>query len=151
MMTRWKSFSLMLLSFAAVAGCGGGTTNSNLPPLVKVTGIVRYQGQPVEGADVTFNNVEAGYTALGTTDAAGKFTLQTSGEAGVVAGQQVVAIRRVDVINNTPADVDVSAGGAAVPPTIRWIVPEKYSNPKTSGLTAEVKADGTNDIPFDLQ
>jgi hypothetical protein len=64
---------------------------------------------------------------------------------------QVVAIRRVDVIDNTPAGVDVSAGGVAAPPTIRWIVPEKYSVPSSSGLSAEVKSGSPNDFPFDLK
>lgn len=147
-------FSHRLFFLAAallLSGCTSRSSNSNLPPLVKVTGTVSYQGQLIEGADVTFNNVEAGYTAVGKTDASGKFVLTTEGEEGVVAGKQVVAIRRVDVIDNTPAGVDVSAGGVATPPTIRWIVPENYSIPTTSGLTAEVSSGGPQEIPFDLK
>jgi hypothetical protein len=143
-----------LALFAAallVAGCSGGSGNSKLPPLVKVTGTVQYQGQPIEGADVTFNNAVAGYTAIGKTDASGKFVLATDGQEGVVAGKQIVAIRRVEVTDNTPPGVDLSAGGVAAPPTIRWIVPEKYSIPTTSGLSAEVKAGGPHEIPFDLK
>jgi hypothetical protein len=134
-----------------LSGCTSRSSNSNLPPLVKVTGTVTYQGQLIEGADVTFNNVEAGHTAVGKTDANGKFVLTTEGDEGVVAGKQVVAIRRVDVIDNTPPGVDVSAGGVATPPTIRWIVPEKYSIPATSGLTADVSSSGPQEIPFDLK
>lgn len=147
---RW----IYLALFAAtvlLSGCSGRIGGSNLPPIVKVTGTVLYQGQPIEGADVTFNNVEAGYTAIGKTDASGRFVLATAGQEGVVAGRQVVAIRRVDVIDNTPPGVDVSAGGVASPPTIRWIVPEKYSVPSTAGLTAEVKTGSPNDFPFDLK
>jgi hypothetical protein len=141
----------LLAATVLLSGCSGRFGGSNLPPLVKVTGTVTYQGQPIEGADVTFNNVDAGYTAIGKTDASGRFLLATAGQEGVGVGKQVVAIRRVDVIDNTPAGVDVSAGGVASPPTIRWIVPEKYSVPSTAGLSAEVKTGSPNDFPFDLK
>ncbi len=68
-----------------------------------------------------------------------------------MAGPQVVSIRRVDVIDKTPKDVDVSAGGVALPPEIKWIIPEKYSIPAKSGLTADVTESGPNDFKFDLK
>jgi hypothetical protein len=134
-----------------VAGCSG-SGDGNHPKTVQVTGTVKYQGQTVEGADVTFNNVTAGHTATGKTDSAGRFSLSTFGrEDGAVPGEQLVAVRRVDVIDNTPPDVDVSAGGQSVPPTVRWLVPEKFSNIKTSGLKYEVKDGDANDFKIDLQ
>ncbi|WP_425616841.1 carboxypeptidase-like regulatory domain-containing protein [Anatilimnocola sp. NA78] len=143
--------SLLSLLVVGVGGCSNEGTG-NHPRVVKATGIVRYQGQPVADADVTFNNPNAGQTGTAKTDSAGRFALSTFGKAdGVVPGPQLVAIRRVDVIDNTPPGVDVSAGGASVPPTIRWLVPEKYSNIKTSGLSVEVKDGETNEFPFDLK
>ena len=139
------------LSLAALAGCQT-SDSGNHPPVLKASGTVLYQGKPVEGADVTFNNTAAKSTGMGKTDSAGRFTLSTFAKNdGVVPGKQLVAIRRVEVIDKTPKDVDVSAGGKALPPEIRWIVPEKYSNVTQSGLTADVTEGGANDFTFDLK
>ncbi|QDU25458.1 hypothetical protein ETAA8_05260 [Anatilimnocola aggregata] len=143
--------SVIGLTLLTLSGCADPGAGSNLPPLTKVTGTVRFQGQSVEGADVTFNNVSAGYSANAKTDSAGRFVLTTSGKEGAVPGQQLVSIRRVDVIDNTPPGVDPTAGGIAPPPTINWIVPQKYSELATSGLTAEVTDSGPNDFQFDLK
>lgn len=132
-------------------GCADSESSKH-PPVVKAGGVVLYQGQPVAGADVTFNNREANQTGTAQTDANGRFELSTFGQNdGVVPGHQFVAIRRVDVIDKTPPNVDVSAGGVAIPPEYRWIVPQKYSNATTSGLTEEVKAGAPNDFKFDLK
>jgi hypothetical protein len=135
----------------ALAGCQSDDSG-NHPRVVRATGKVLYLGQPIEGADVTFNNIEAKSTGTAKTDAAGRFTLSTFGKHdGVVPGKQAVAIRRVDVIDKTPKDVDVSAGGKALPPEIHWIIPERYSNASTSGLTADVTEGEANDFTFDLK
>ena len=89
---------------------------------------------------------------MGKTDSTGHFHLTTHIEKdGVVAGPQVVSIRRVEVIDKTPKDVDLSAGGVALPPEIKWIIPEKYSIPTKSGLTADVTESGPNEFKFDLK
>ncbi|QDV70593.1 hypothetical protein Poly24_43170 [Rosistilla carotiformis] len=134
-------------------GCENGPMeNPEWPARYPASGTVNYQGKPIEGADVTFTNLTAGSTGTGKTDADGKFQLTTYVENdGVVAGEHIVAIRRVDVVDNTPADVDLSAGGEAVPPTITWIIPEKYSNSAKSGLTATISETEPNEFTFDLE
>jgi len=113
---------------------------------------VSYQGRPVADADITFVNDTAQTTGTGRTDSEGNFQMTTFRDRdGAVPGRQLVAVRRVDVINKTPANVDVSAGGVAVPPEIRWIVPEKFSDPRKSGLTAEVSESGKNHFEFALK
>ena len=47
----------------------------------------------------------------------------------------------------TTTVVDVVAG--AVAGKVEWLVPEKYSRPETSGLTAQVE-DKNNEIDFDI-
>ena len=151
MKNAWALVCAYVIGVAVCGGCSNSGSGSHLPT-VKATGTVRYQGQPVADADVTFNNQAAGQTGTAKTDSAGRFSLSTFGkDDGVVPGEQKVAIRRVDVIDNTPPGVDVSAGGQSVPPTIRWLVPEKYSNAATSGLSVEVKDGEVNDFPFDLK
>ncbi len=137
-----------------LVGCGSSDPDAGLnrPQRVAVTGAVTYQGRPVADADVTFVNDKAQTTATGRTDSEGHFRLTTFRENdGAVPGAQLVAVRRVDVINRTPADVDVSAGGVGVPPEIRWIVPEKFADPRKSGLTAEVTEAGQNHFEFAIK
>jgi hypothetical protein len=136
-----------------LVGCSGGQLeNSNWPKRFPTSGTVLYQGKPIEGAEVTFTDKAGTSTGVGKTDSSGQFYLTTHIEKdGAVAGPQIVSIRRVEVIDKTPKDVDVSAGGVALPPEIKWIIPEKYSIPAKSGLTAEVTEAGPNDFKFDLK
>ena len=69
-----RSGSLLLLGallLAGVTGCGASSD------LAKVSGVVTYKGQPVEGAVVAFHCNTASVPATGTTDASGRFTLTT--------------------------------------------------------------------------
>jgi hypothetical protein len=153
-MSRFLQFTgLGLCTMGWLLGCAGDSgENPAWPKRAPASGVVKYKGKAVEGAEVTFTNTAASSTGSGKTDAEGHFYLTTYREKdGVVPGAQVVAIRRVDVVDNTPADVDLSAGGVAIPPKVTWIIPEKYSNSTTSGLTAEVTESGPNEFTFDLK
>ncbi|QDT55104.1 hypothetical protein Pan44_31460 [Caulifigura coniformis] len=143
-----------LLLFLCVAGCSSSDPDAKLnrPSRVPVSGVVTFKGRPIADADVTFMNETANTTGTGRTDSEGQFALTTFRDLdGAVPGDQKVAIRRVDVVNKTPEDVDVSAGGVAVPPEIHWIVPEKYSDLRKSGLTASVTEAGPNHFEFALK
>lgn len=141
-----------LFCLIGLLGCSNSKENPNWPKRVPASGTVTYKGKPVEGAEVTFTCISASSTGAGKTDSEGNFYLTTYLEKdGVVPGKQAVAIRRVDVVDNTPEDVDLSAGGVAQPTQITWIIPEKYSNSTKSGLTAEVTEAGPNEFIFDLQ
>jgi hypothetical protein len=96
-----------------------------------VRGVVIIDGQPVEGATVVFNHVEGKYAAVGVTDPNGNFVLRTFKQNdGAVPGVYRVAISKK------------TDGGADV-------VPMKYGDSNTSGLTAEVRA-GANEFRFEL-
>ena len=153
MFRRIICLAIGCLATISIFGCSGGQSeNSNWPKRFKTTGTVTYQGKAIEGADVTFTNTQANSTGTGKTDSSGRFTLTTHlQDDGVVAGAQAVSIRRVDVIDKTPKDVDVSAGGKALPPEITWIIPEKFSIPTKSSLTANVTDSGPNHFKFDLK
>jgi hypothetical protein len=134
---------LLVLGFAAGCGQKPGTA-----PTVKVTGTVTHNGTPVEGAGVTFFP-ESGRPASGVTDAAGKFTLSTfeSGD-GAVVGNHKVAIADSKVSEETAPMPGTPEAENYTPPESRF--PEKYANPATSELTAEVKDGGENDFTFDI-
>lgn len=106
-----------------LAGCGG-------PVYHPVAGAVRLDGRPLADAAVLLEPVAGGPAAHGVTDAAGRFDLQSANRPGVVAGQYRVVVTKQQV-TGVRADETQEAGGAKV----RWVVPERYSKPDTSGLT----------------
>ena len=161
---------LLLCTFAALtlAGCGGDGRRLDTVP---VSGVVRVNGQAMEGAVVTFSPQGDGHAASGTTDASGKYTLTTeiSGD-GAVPGSYQVMVTKFEQPNapTAPAagesDIDAAYRAAeaagvdimgtpreTVPRvTAKSLVPEKYRNPQTSGLTATVSSEGANQFDFEL-
>ena len=76
-----------LTALAAVAGCGG-------PKLVPAGGVVTLDGEPVDGALVTFVAEDGGHTATGQTDTAGSFTMMVGGNPGALPGKYKVLVTR---------------------------------------------------------
>jgi len=89
------SVSFIGLFFLGLMGCNPDSK------YVKVTGTVTYNGQPVEGATVTFQPLGAdGESAAGITDAGGKYSVTSvyavQGGAGVVPGDYTITVSKVD-------------------------------------------------------
>jgi len=126
----------------ALSGCG-----ESGPTLYPASGTVTYNGKPVEGASVTFTP-ESGPIGVGTTDAAGKYTIATLGKPGAVPGENKVSVSKASTVGAgkqmTPEDMmKLQKGGA----TTKAELPEKYSSPITSGLPpANVTADGAKNV-----
>lgn len=137
---------------ALIIGCGDGG-----PPMAEAGGTVLINGQPLVGADVIFNP-EYGPTAVGQTDDEGKFDLTTNGKSGAVIGKHKVAIQAVEGFRvsgtSSPADEDSSQDEVESEGDLRfgrrWLIPEQYGNPLSSGLTAEVEKGSDNDHTFQL-
>lgn len=118
-----------------VTGCGG----SGSPPTGRVTGVVTFRGQPVEGAQVTFF-AQQGRPGSGVTDAKGRFVLSTFGSHdGALPGEHVV------VISKKQSDPrNLYAPG-------RDLLPTHYGDRARSPLKVMVTADKTNEFTFDLK
>ena len=128
--------TLLFLVSALSAGCGG----SGVAGLLTVEGEVTYDGKPVANAAILFIP-EKGQSAYGVTDSRGHYMLTTRAPGdGALPGGYRVTVSAV-----------VQEGGHAVdergledtsrperPVTIRRLVPEVYSDPNRSGLTAVV-------------
>ena len=155
----------LALLAAGMIGCAGESG----PPTYKVSGVVTLDGQPVEGAVISFLDEKGGpYNAVATSGADGKYELTTFEKGdGAVEGKYNIMVTKYgkeDEVspNKTPAD----AGGATVeegnteayedaygeamegaaqggwrPPKTWNDLPDKYANVGTSGLTYTVTSD----------
>jgi hypothetical protein len=172
---RLRGVTVLVALLVSALGCTGGGGH---PETAEVTGKVTHNGGAVAGAMVSFSPDGAGTAAAGVTDATGKFSLTTfaSGD-GAVPGKYKVSISKVqqpisaDVATATAdnpdaayaaaeaAGADVMAtgrgsratGGSAASLQPQDLLPAKYKDANTSGLTAEVAKGGNNHFEFDLK
>ncbi|HWL08692.1 MAG TPA: hypothetical protein VNQ76_09815 [Planctomicrobium sp.] len=124
--------ALLMMIVTILPGCGG--TPSDRPNLAPVQGVVTLDGNPVEGAIVTFLP-EKGRPSSGVSGKDGHYQLNYIREImGAALGHHQVQITTVD-----------RSEGAA---PFKELFPAKY-NSKTE-LTADVVS-GKNTINFDLE
>ena len=132
--TGWRILAFAFLATLAVAGCGGSGPTS-------VSGVVKLDGAPLEGAGVTFTPIAGGEIggSSGRTDAEGRYTLRTilKDKPGAAVGSHQVAI---SLYKENPNNQD-QAGSE--------LVPQRY-NQKTE-LKFDVPAGGTDQANFDLK
>lgn len=146
-----RPFVVSMLMAALLTGCSSGP--SDRPAVVPTRVRILYEGQPVDDAQVTFINPDAQRTGFGTTDTEGwtKLMTFTPGD-GVVPGPQVVSVRKVLVTDKKKSDVDFgTTSQIPPPPDEKWLLPQRFADPKTSGLTATVTAGQANEIVLELK
>jgi hypothetical protein len=78
------SFFALFAAILTLTGCGGS--------VVKVNGVVKLDGTPVEGATVTFASEDGKVACAGFTDPAGNFSLSAGDKEGVPAGTYKVIV-----------------------------------------------------------
>jgi hypothetical protein len=129
---------VFLLALAACS-CSGKPGEA---PLYPVTGKVMFRGKPVEGARVFFHpdgpiDPKADRPQA-TVGADGSFTLGThKPDDGAAAGTYKVTVSLRRKPPNAEEEVE--------------LMPTRYLNPATSGMTAEVTAGPTTLKPFELK
>jgi len=130
--------------------------------LVKVQGVVKLDGQPVEGAVVIFeNDGQEGRPAVGQTDRDGVFRLSTfKQEDGALRGNHRVTIMPPQAYPKVVWHEGISFGEIMAqytqgkkelenqPPLPGWNIPAKYRNPAQTPLRQKVPPDGP--VVFDL-
>jgi len=143
--------ALLTILFGALAlGCG--ESEPPLPELAPVTGTVTLDGKPLSDATIVFMPVAPdGSTPGGLTNEAGVYELKTASGSqngvGAPAGEYKVMINRyVDskgaVVKATPDQGPMGLGGMES-------LPQKYSNPGMTTLTATVPKEGGK-VDFEL-
>lgn len=144
-MRRFYSFSTglsvrgLLLFAVLMCGCGSG---SDRPELQPVEGTVTLDGKPVNGATVLFQPAN-GRPSKGVTDESGQYELiYRPGVEGAVLGTHKVSI-------STYREARPDAEDPALQAEQKETIPAQYNVNTT--LTAEVKADNSDPINFDLK
>ncbi|MDC0308594.1 MAG: hypothetical protein P8M30_01745 [Planctomycetaceae bacterium] len=146
-MLRLASILRVLPLTVILMGCGGETGPSL--DLASAEGIVTLDGTALPNALVTFYP-ENGRPATGRTDDQGHFELMTK-EPGDGA---MIGSHKVTVILNPSAESTMNSEDPYAipdPSTKKDGIPVKYGDASTSGLTADVTADGENKFAFDLE
>ena len=149
---------LLCIFTLIISGCGGGAEEDNRPARAPASGVVKYNGKPVEGAMVILYATEkGGRGATGKTDADGKFVLGTfEGGDGAIPGKYKVTVRKTEV-DDSGGSVDVDDPnydgttedtGDSEP---KNLLPEKYGELSTTDLTATIKEAGSEDLLFELK
>ena len=162
---KQSSQIIIALLFLAVifplAGCG---KSGRIPGLVRCEGTVRWNGEPVEGAQVSFHpNDPNGRGGFGVTDAHGKFKTTTLHvNDGIEPGEYLVTVKKMITVRETlqpPAQTDPNdliddrirdAARGPERSVDTHYIPQVYSSKETSGLTAVVPPRGTRDLLFEL-
>jgi len=144
-----KKILVVLMSALCLSGLSCGKFG-DIPGLVELKGRVIYKGTPVDGATITFSPTspsESTRSAVSMTESDGTFILMTQTYRGILPGDY-----RVSVIKKSPPpksysseeiDAYMAQHGGKGPPVarveIRDLVPAKYGNAETSGLSYSIK------------
>lgn len=147
-----RSLILLLITMICTA-CSGASEDKwtkQRPPTYPVSGTVKFNGTPLEGATVVFqSNGTQTQAAVGRTDKDGHFQMRTFEEGdGAIAGDHRVAITCVKT--EGPADgTNLDEADVVIKETS--LIPTEYGNAQKSGLTATVKTDQENVVTFALE
>jgi hypothetical protein len=143
----------LLLTLVFAAGCGGyDKWKDGRPKTYFTSGKVLLDGEPVEGATVTFQPVDEALGKPGTavTDSNGYFEVQTFDPGdGLTEGVHRVAIAKTRMLDKATKQV-VTEVNSDAPLIEDHLLPKKFSSFTTSKLEVTIQA-GTNKMEaFDL-
>ncbi|MHB8901740.1 MAG: carboxypeptidase-like regulatory domain-containing protein [Thermoguttaceae bacterium] len=144
---------LCLTIGALVLSVGCTPPKPDRPTTYPVSGTVTYKGEPVADANLNFQLADGSSFSLAKTDASGKYELMTyeAGD-GALPGDYKVSISKFEATAATEAASEadyVPPAEGAEPAASKSLLPDKYRNPETSGLTAKV-VEGPNTFDFEL-
>lgn len=143
---RLNAVTLSIVS-SLVLGCGSGkTVPSELKGLAKVSGSIRFKGEPTPGAYVVFHPVNPPQSrpiASGIVSPDGSFQIKSTIDQSIKPGVSPGDYRlTVSWPKPNPTTVD--------PEATQEQLPVKYLDPNTSGLLVSVESKGHQLAPFEL-
>jgi hypothetical protein len=152
--------SVIVLFLSAAWGCQGEDKWLAKRPKLEtgITGEVHYNGKPLADAEVVFTHPASGNASWAVTDADGRFSLTTFQPGdGAIIGDNLVTVSKyrnemipapqlppeafTDPKNPPPKEIV----GRRIP-----VIPARYADATTSGLTATIATGGTKHFVFEL-
>ncbi|MDR0609812.1 MAG: hypothetical protein LBG58_06860 [Planctomycetaceae bacterium] len=133
-----------------------GCAQKNPYGTTHVEGTVRIDGVPTEGISVTFAPVgNNGNSAGGLTDSSGKYQLTTGGApvgSGAIAGEYYVTFSKIEIEGSNLNHEEYRKQIGNRPPKKTYLVPQKYENSTTSGISpVKIEKGKKNVFDFDLK
>jgi hypothetical protein len=147
LLLQWRAIALATaILLAGLAGCDRG------PQLIPATGKLTFRSKPVPNADIVFVPDAGGTPVIGRTSETGEFVLNTNGEDGAYVGSYKVAVTAVKVKREVSETEALSMTNEQIAANHVAVVPIKYNNTISSGLTATVTEDpASNTFELDLK
>jgi hypothetical protein len=122
------------------------------PPLVPVEGTITLDGKPLSGANVIFipQGQTLGQSAVGRTDAAGRFELNTPDleHQGAASGNYRVVISKK--VNPDGSDFNPAPDQDPMLAAYKELLPPTYTDEALTTLQAEVPPEGAKTLDFKL-
>jgi len=162
LLRRVLGLTAMIVALVGLSGCGKGGA------LATVSGTVTHNGNPVDGAKVTFHSTvevdgkpAAAYGAQ--TDSSGKYVIATTGrdqQPGIPPGLYKVSIVKYEGKGPEPGEgmdsgqIDAArsdTGGTVKVGGSTNLLPMMYAKPDTSKLSATLEVGKNKDVNFDLK
>ncbi|MDR0871195.1 MAG: carboxypeptidase-like regulatory domain-containing protein [Planctomycetaceae bacterium] len=143
-MHRFFPFLFIVL----LAGC---SQSGRLSGLVPAQGVVKFNGEVVAGADITFSPSGDARPGTATTDASGKFSLMTLNPGdGIYPGEYTVTVKKTEVTGEYKRG---RVNGKFVAEDTRQYIehlPAKYGAITTSDIKLTISPKGDKNIEINL-
>ncbi len=108
----------------------------------EASGTVTLDGQPLPRGTVQFvpdvSKGTKGPSGVGLIDETGHYEITTAGAKGALVGHHKISVEAEEKYDETKISMGKS------------LIPSRYNNPDTSGLTTEVEEGEENEIPLVL-
>lgn len=140
------------MAVSTLAGC----SRESFPETYPVTGVVTYQGKPVDGATVNLVPMSAnGRSAAGITDPEGKFSVTSyfspeHSPSGALPGDYAVTISKLLVLEIPKGMTAWEEQAWSTKNPAKFLLPKSYINPETSGFKATVGNGPPEPLKLDL-
>ncbi len=133
---------ILILVWLPLIGCNYG------PTLGQVSGTVLYEGEPLPHGTISFE-LTGGKFAHGEIKDGQILNVRTNDPGdGVPVGNATIAINSV-AMTSEPSTLESATGASSGMAVGRDLIPVRYANPATSGLTAVIEP-GENLLTFEL-
>jgi hypothetical protein len=133
---------LVALSCLPTSGCA----KKRVVPWGTVEGTATLDGQPVNQGTIVFDNAELGVSRMAELQSDGHFVQSSVDFAGLPVGKYRVALLPTGISKGDWVPVQKSS-----PQKVVTVIPARYQDLATSGLTADVKEGKNQPFNFELQ